>query len=201
MKKLLLTGFDPFAHYNVNPSWEAVKALPDVTGSFSVHKLLLPNIYGTAGRLLLEEAKRIKPDVVLMTGMDSGSTRLHIDAVAVNLRDALLEDNKGTKPWGEPVIPGAPAAYFATIPVHQMVKQLQSAGYRVHLGYSTGGYVCNDIFYTALHHFNGTPVKTGFVHVPLLPQMVWDESKALPLEETVKTLQKIIECLSGMTDR
>lgn len=201
MKKLLLTGFDPFAHYNVNPSWEAVKALPDVTGSFSVHKLLLPNIYGTAGRLLLEEAKRIKPDVILMTGMDSGSTRLHIDAVAVNLRDALLEDNKGAKPWGEPVIPGAPAAYFATIPVHQMVKQLQSAGCRVHLGYSTGGYVCNDIFYTALHHFNGTPVKTGFVHVPLLPQMVWDESKAMPLEETVKTLQKIIECLSKMTDR
>ena len=52
MKKLLLTGFDPFAHYNINPSWEAVKALPEVIGSFSVHKMLLPNIYGTAGRLL-----------------------------------------------------------------------------------------------------------------------------------------------------
>ena len=49
MKKLLLTGFDPFAHYNINPSWEAVKALPEVIGSFSVHKMLLPNIYGTAG--------------------------------------------------------------------------------------------------------------------------------------------------------
>ena len=53
MKKLLLTGFDPFAHYNINPSWEAVKALPEVIGSFSVHKMLLPNIYGTAGRPLL----------------------------------------------------------------------------------------------------------------------------------------------------
>ena len=62
MKKLLLTGFDPFAHYNINPSWEAVKALPEVIGSFSVHKILLPNIYGTAGRLLLEEAERLKPD-------------------------------------------------------------------------------------------------------------------------------------------
>ena len=50
-------------------------------------------------------------------------------------------------------------------------------------------------FFT-LHHFNGTPVKTGFAHVPLLPQMVWDESKALPLEETVKTLRQIIENLS-----
>ena len=173
MKKLLLTGFDPFAHYNINPSWEAVKALPEVIGSFSVHKMLLPNIYGTAGRLLLEEAERLKPDVILMTGMDSGSTRLHLDAVAVNLRDALLEDNKGAAPWGEPVVPGAPAAYFATIPTHALVKRLQKQG-----------------------HFNGTPVKTGFAHVPLLPQMVWDESKALPLEETVKTLRQIIENLS-----
>lgn len=195
MKKLLLTGFDPFAHYNINPSWEAVKALPEVIGSFSVHKMLLPNIYGTAGRLLLEEAERIKPDVILMTGMDSGSTKLHIDTVAVNLRDALIEDNKGTKPWGEPVVPGAPAAYFATIPVHKLVARLQCP---VHLGYCTGGYVCNDIFYMAARHFAGSNVKVGFIHVPLLPEMVFDEKLALPLEETVKILRQIIEELSVM---
>lgn len=198
MKKLLLTGFDPFAHYNINPSWEAVKALPDVIGNFAVAKLMLPNIYGTAGRLLVEEAERIKPDVILMTGMDSGSTKLHIDTVAVNLRDALIEDNKGTKPWGEPVVPGAPAAYFATIPTHALVKRLQKQGCPVHLGYCTGGYVCNDIFYMAARHFAGSNVKVGFIHVPLLPEMVFDEKLALPLEETVKILRQIIEELSVM---
>ena len=25
MKSLLITGFDPFAHYIINPSWKAVK--------------------------------------------------------------------------------------------------------------------------------------------------------------------------------
>ena len=118
MKKMLLTGFDPFAHYNINPSWEAVKALPDNIGSFAVTRLMLPNIYETAGRLLIEEAERVQPDVILMTGMDSGSTRLHADCVAVNLRDALLEDNKGLMPWGEPAAPciwgTAPAAMCAT---------------------------------------------------------------------------------------
>lgn len=198
MRKLLLTGFDPFAHYNINPSWEAVKALPDVIGNFAVAKLMLPNIYGTAGRLLVEEAERIKPDVILMTGMDSGSTKLHIDTVAVNLRDALIEDNKGTKPWGEPVVPGAPAAYFATIPTHALVKRLQKQGCPVHLGYCTGGYVCNDIFYMAARHFAGSNVKVGFIHVPLLPEMVFDEKLALPLEETVKILRQIIEELSVM---
>ena len=28
MKSLLITGFDPFAHYTMNPSWEVVQALP-----------------------------------------------------------------------------------------------------------------------------------------------------------------------------
>lgn len=200
MKKLLITGFDPFAHYNINPSWEAVKALPEVIGGFSVVKLLLPNIYGTAGRILLEEAGRLRPDVILMTGMDSGSTKVHFDCIAVNLRDALLEDNKGAKPWGEPVVAGGPAAYMATLPVHRAVMQLQKAGCHVHLGYTAGGYVCNDIFYLALHRYAGTNVKIGFVHVPLLPQMVLDESLALPLNESTDALRRIIETVSDLLE-
>jgi len=36
------------------------------------------------------------------------------------------------------------------------------------------------------------------VHVPLLPQMVFDESLALPLDETTKILRQIIETLSNL---
>ena len=28
--KIIVTGFEPFGNETVNPSWEAVKALPDV---------------------------------------------------------------------------------------------------------------------------------------------------------------------------
>lgn len=48
-------------------------------------------------------------------------------------------------------------------------------------------------FYLALHAFNGTDTKVGFVHVPLLPEMVMDENMALPLEKTVEVLQAIIK--------
>ncbi len=198
MKKLLLTGFDPFAHYQINPSWEAVRALPDVIGDFAVSRLLLPNIYGLAGRMALEEAERLQPDVILLTGMDSGSDRLHVDTVAVNLRDALLEDNLGRRPWDEPVVPGGPAAYFASIPAHALVRRLRAEGEHVRLGYTVGGYVCNDVFYLVAHHFAGTSVKVGFVHVPILPQMVFDDRLALPLEKSAASLERIIGCLSAL---
>ncbi len=193
MKNLLITGFDPFAHYIINPSWKAVRALPDVINNYQLHKLMLPNIYGLGARMLLEEAEKIQPDVILMCGMNSASTRLELNFAALNIRDAFLEDNMGRRPWGVPIIENGPAAYLATIPVHDMVKKLRAQRYPVDLAFSSGGFVCNDVFYLAAHAYYGTATKVGFVHVPLLPEMVMNEALALPLEKTVATLQAIIE--------
>lgn len=200
MCKLLITGFDPFGHYQINPSWEVVKALPDKIGTFSLTKLMLPNIYGLETRMLLEKAQEIEPDIILMLGMDSGTTKVHIDTVAINIQDALMEDNMGRRPWNKPIIENGPAAYFATIPAHELVQQLQKEGFHVHLGYSSGGYVCNDVFYSIAHKFNNTNTKFGFIHIPLLPQMVWDEKEALPLEQSLKIVTRIIELLGEMVE-
>lgn len=193
MKSLLLTAFDPFAHYTMNPSWEVVQALPETINNYHTHKLRLPNIFGLAPRLLLEEAQRVQPDVILMTGMNSGTTKIDINLAALNIKDALIEDNMGRKPWNEPILADAPAAYFATIPVHEIVRSLRAQKLPVQLEFASGGFVCNDIFYLTLHAFHDTDTKVGFVHVPLLPEMVMDESMALPLEKTTEVLQAIIK--------
>ena len=193
MKSLLITGFDPFAHYIVNPSWKAVKALPDIVGDYQLHKLMLPNIFDLEAKILLEEAGRVKPDVILMTGMNSGTTKIDINLAALNIKDALIEDNMGRRPWNEPILADAPAAYFATIPVHEIVRSLRAQKLPVQLEFASGGFVCNDIFYLTLHAFNSMDTKIGFVHVPLLPEMVMDENMALPLEKTVEVLQAIIK--------
>ena len=84
MKSLLLTAFDPFAHYTMNPSWEVVQALPETINNYHIHKLRLPNIFGLAPRLLLEEAQRVQPDVILMTGMNSGTMNGGGNIISVN---------------------------------------------------------------------------------------------------------------------
>lgn len=170
--------------------------MPGVIGNAELTKLLLPNIYGLEGRMVLEKAAELKPDYILMTGMNSGSRRLILNVAALNLRDALLADNMGRQPWQEPVVAEGPAAYFSTIDMHRIYKKLRSEKQPVELGYGAGGYVCNDVFYTVLHHYavqNIGKVQAGFVHVPILPQMVWDDSLARPLEETTAVLRRIIE--------
>ena len=195
MRKLLITGFDPFGKYTINPSWQAVQALPDKIGDFELHKLQLLNIYGSEFKKITRAVEQLQPDCLLMLGMNSGSTDIILDTVAINLRDALIEDNLGKKPWNEPIAKDGPAAYFATLDVHTLVKKLRKEKLPVAIGYSSGGYICNEVFYLSLHNYHNTKMKIGFVHVPLMPEMVWDESMARPLEETTAILQKIIEII------
>lgn len=195
MRKLLITGFDPFGKYTINPSWQAVQLLPEQIGDFQLHKLLLLNIYGSEFQKVAQAVTKLQPDCLLMLGMNSGSTEIILDTVAINLKDALIEDNLGKKPWNEPIVKNGPAAYFATLDVHALVKRLRREKLPVAIGYSSGAYICNEVFYLALHAYHASKMKTGFIHVPLMPEMVWDESLARPLKETAEILKKIIEAI------
>ncbi len=57
-KKLLITGFDPFGGEAINPSWEAVRLLPDQIGRFALTKLQIPTVFGVAARRFWRRRKR-----------------------------------------------------------------------------------------------------------------------------------------------
>ena len=48
MKRILVTGFEPFGGEQVNPSWEAVRALPDEISGAAVRKFQIPVEYRRA---------------------------------------------------------------------------------------------------------------------------------------------------------
>ena len=60
MKRLLITGFDPFDGATINPVWEAVIRLPDQIGDYALHKLQIPTVFGLAADTLLAEAEKIQ---------------------------------------------------------------------------------------------------------------------------------------------
>ena len=65
MKKLLITGFEPFGGEAINSSWDAVDRLPDVINGYMLHKLKLPVVFREAARIVLSAAEDIMPDVIL----------------------------------------------------------------------------------------------------------------------------------------
>lgn len=166
MKTLLITGFQPFGQDPVNPSREAVFALPDTVGAYRLVKRELPVEFGRAAALAIEAAEAVHADAVLCVGLAAGRSAVTPEAVGINVRDAAIPDNAGFAPQGEPVVPDGPAACFSTLPVRAMTEAIRSSGVPAALSYSAGTYVCNDLLYTLLHHFYGCETRVAFVHVP-----------------------------------
>ena len=188
-RKLLITGFDPFGGADINPAWEAVKLLPEEIADFEVHKLEIPTVFGLATEKVLEKAAKIQPDVILCIGQAGGRAAVTPERIGVNIRDAKITDNAGNQPVGQFVAQEGPAAYFATVPVMAMADAIQAADLPGQVSNSAGAFVCNDTLYGLLHHYAGTDVKVGFIHVPWLPEQ---GSPSLELEKTARALEAAI---------
>ena len=190
MRKLLITGFDPFGGASINPAWEAVKLLPDQIGDFEIYKLEIPTVFGLAAETVLTKAEKLQPDVILCIGQAGGRAAVTPERIAVNIRDAKIRDNAGNQPVGEFVVSDGPAAYFATVPVMEMADAICAAELPGAVSNSAGAFVCYDTLYSLLHHYADTHVKVGFIHVPYLPEQ---GSPSLPLEKTAAALRAAIE--------
>lgn len=193
-RRLLITGFEPFGGETVNPSWQAVEALPDQIGSWELTKLQVPVIYGKAAQRVLELAESIRPDAVLCVGQAAGRAAVTPEYIAINLRSAANPDNAGYLAEEEPVDPAGPDAIFSTLPVRSMAAAIREAGLPGTVSFTAGTYVCNDLLYLLLRRYAGTPVRVGFVHVPLLPEQAKGRPSK-PLEEICGALTAAISAI------
>lgn len=195
MKKLLITGFDPFGGEEVNPSWEAVSRLEDRIGAYEVIKMQLPTVYEKAAQMVIERANTLMPDAILLIGQAGGRRAVTPEVIGINLREAALSDNEGNRIVNEPIVKDGPAAYFSTAPVRKMVQNIKDAGLPAALSYSAGAFVCNDVLYSLLHHFKNTSLPVGFIHVPYLPEQAKENAPSLTLEEITRALTAAAEAL------
>ena len=192
-RRLLITGFDPFGGEQINPSWEAVRLLPERIGDFVLRKKQIPTQFHAGARAVLEEAALWQPHVILCVGQAGGRSAVTPERIGVNLRDARIRDNAGYQPQDERICPEGPDGIFATVPVKEMAEAIQKAGYPGAVSNTAGTFVCNEVLYTLLHTFAGTDVKVGFIHVPYLPEQ---GSPNMSLEDIQRALGAIIQALS-----
>ncbi|TMI78927.1 MAG: pyroglutamyl-peptidase I [Bacillati bacterium ANGP1] len=175
-ESLLVTGFEPFGGRMVNPSGLIVEALGgSPVAGYAVQAGVLPVIRSVAAARVAELIRKHRPAAVVCFGQGGPrQTTLRIERLAANVRDYPIADNAGHRASGEPIIAGAPAAYFATLPVTALRDRVRAAGVPCRLSNSAGTFLCNEVLFAALHHLSTqTPsIPAGFVHVPLLPEQV-----------------------------
>lgn len=199
--RVLVTGFDPFDRDSINPSWEAARALDgwnfELPGgqTVQVDARRMPCAFGAALRALDEAIDEVQPQLVLAIGQAGGRSEITPERVAINVDDGRICDNAGCQPIDVPIVQGAPTAYFSTLPIKALVRELRSAGIPAAVSNTAGTFVCNHLFFGLMHRIATRPLagglRGGFIHIPLLPE----QAARLPAALPSLSLETVIEAL------
>jgi pyroglutamyl-peptidase len=175
VEKVVVTGFEPFAHGTENPTLEVLARLRSANDiGCDLTTVAMPvdarELAPRVGELLDD----LKPDLWISLGVAPGLAVIAVERIAANVLDFPIPDNVGNQYAGEPVFADGPAAYFATLPVKAIASSLRAEGIPAKVSNSPSTYLCNQMMYTALHLIDrkGMATRAGFIHVPAHPSLV-----------------------------
>ena len=194
MRKVLLTGFEPFGNATSNPSGEIVR---QISGD-NIVTAILPVAYAQSAERLLSLIEEHKPDVVICLGQAEGRTAITPERIAINLDDARLADNQGVLRNDMKILEDGPDAYFSTLPVNEFVAAIKAQGIPAAVSLSAGAFLCNHVFYVAQNKFAGSDVRSGFVHVPLMDSQAaeFPGLPTMPLDQMVLAVRAMIDVVA-----
>lgn len=179
MMRLLLTGFEPFLSYTVNPTMRIVEELNGLElAGYEIVGKVLPVDFASSSNKLLAHMKEIDPDAVISLGLAGGRYKITPERIAINVKDGAA-DNEGHIPMDESIhIEGEPG-YFSTLPIRQMVNKLIEEGFPAEISNTAGTYLCNNVMYEALHYAkkNNPNMKAGFIHIPASHELAIQHGK------------------------
>lgn len=197
MKKILVTGFSPFNGESINPSYEAVKMLPENICGWEIIKKEIPTVYRRAGECLISLIESEKPIYVIMVGQAGGRDGITVEKFGLNIRSASIPDNDGVTAYNETIFGDGENAYISTVDAASVAEYLQTLGIKASVSFHAGTFVCNELLTTFLYYTskNNLPVRGTFVHVPYLPSQVADKPgvSSMPPEEITAALKAAIE--------
>lgn len=179
MKKLLITGFEPFLSFTVNPTMRIVEELNGLEiGGYQVLGRVLPVDFASSGAKLLAYIEGIEPDVVISLGLAGGRYKITPERIAINVKDGAA-DNEGHIPIDESINLEGEPGYFSTLPIRQMVNKLLAEGLPAEISNTAGTYLCNNVMYEALHYAKTTKpdMKAGFIHIPASHELAIQHGK------------------------
>ncbi|MHA6259741.1 pyroglutamyl-peptidase I [Sporosarcina sp. CAU 1771] len=200
MKKLLLTGFEPFLKFTINPTMKIVEELNGlVIGDYIIHSEVLSVDFNSSGTQLLGHIESIQPDAVISLGLAGGRYKMTPERIAINFKDGE-PDNEGHIPVDEPIHMNSEPAHLSSLPVRAMVNHLLANGLPAEISNSAGTYLCNNVMYEGLAYakkFKPT-MLSGFLHIPASHELAIQHGKipSWSHEDLKKGVSLCIEMLS-----
>jgi pyroglutamyl-peptidase len=193
MASVLITAFEPYDRWNANASWLAlVKLTESLPSEPAVTTRLYPvDFAAVKERLAGDLAANF--DYALHLGQAPGSTRIQLEAIAINVGGSSMQM---PEQFG-PLVAGGPVAYQSPLPLGAWAVRLREAGIPAQISYHAGTYLCNATLYFSCYLAErlGLKTRSAFVHLPLdVTQTAARalDSAALPAEISAKAVRIIL---------
>lgn len=201
MKKLLLTGFEPFMKFTVNPTMKIVEDLNGETiGGYEVIGKIMSVDFNSSGKQLLAHIEEIQPDVVISLGLAGGRYKITPERIAINFKDGDA-DNEGNIPIDEVIVENSEPAYLSTLPIRAMVNKLQEKGFPAEVSNTAGTYLCNNVMYEGLHYAKKQKrtILAGFIHIPASHELAIQHGN-IPSWSHEDLKNSIISCIEVLAE-
>lgn len=197
MKKLLITGFNPFNKEKINPSFEAVKRLEDRILGYEIIKKEISTEYDKSILELRDIMDKENPSIVILVGQAGGRTNITVERIAINIREASIADNADKIAKNERIYSDGLDGYFSNLPLYSIVESLKTIEIPAAISNSAGTFVCNNLLYSLMYDIdkNNLDRMGGFIHVPYIREQALECSNrpSMELDIIVKALRKIVE--------
>ena len=205
-ERLLLTGFGPFPGVTHNPTSAIVDRLNGrmVAGAmiFGGH---LDVRYDEVGADFDTLWDAHKPSMVLMLGVARTAHHIRLESSAQNVMSATSPDNIGVYRDAQPIDLDHPTAHRLTthLELSAVCLSLTTRGFSAVISSDAGRYVCNRLYYHALHKLMASGESTLFMHVPplntypsqnVLDSPDWTEERLVAATETV--IESLVQAAS-----
>jgi len=166
---VLVTGFEPFSKYDVNPSQLIAETLNgEYINDIEIVGIVLPVDFDESVDIVVQAIEDYDPLLVMSIGLAPGAVSIELEKIGVNLKTPLLNESSWLFP--RRINPNGPFIRISPINTRKVTKELREAKIPAHQSYSAGIYVCNAVLYGTLGYIKDHELSTraGFIHVPLL---------------------------------
>lgn len=167
---VLVTGFEPFDIYDINPSQLIAEELNgQIIDGAEIVGIILPVDFDKSVENVTRAIEDYNPLVVISLGLDAKTKTIDVEKLSINLKRYARNEIAF---WFIPRFLdfGSPFFRLSTLKTKEIVENLKTADISAKQSFFAGTYVCNAVFYKTLAYIdeNELSMRACFIHVPLL---------------------------------
>ena len=174
--KICVTGFSAFPGVPVNPTELLIEHFRQKPSTLTAGPIefsfnVIETQYEQGGAHVQRLLRDTNPQYLLLLGVAASRSSFSLERFALNIDDASIPDASGDVRRGRRIEKMGPLALETKVDVDKLRESLIRSDVDVEISNHAGTYVCNHVYYVALHCVEvlGLSTRVVFLHTPLAP--------------------------------